>query len=544
MPTFSRERRWAVLFVLCIAVFLVVVDNTIVNVALPTLSRDLHASNSSLQWIVDGYSLPFAGLLLAGGGLSDRWGRKFVMQCGLVAFAFFSLFAATSHDVGTLLTARALMGASAAFIFPATLSTLTVVFEDSHERAKAFGIWGATTGIAIALGPIAGGALITHYWYGSIFLVNVPLALVGIVAIAIVVPESRSPRRRRLDYLGLVLGTTGVTSLVLAIIEGPSWGWRSSPTLVLFGAAAMLLGGFAQHELGHDGPLLDVRMYNNRTFAAGAGAIATNFFCLFGFIFLVTQYFQLVRGYSAFSAGVHTLPFAIVVMVTTPVGALAALRLGTRYVVTVGLLFTAVALYWMSTLSSSAAYLGPIIGSMITLAVGFSLVTAPSVAATMDTLVPEQIGGGAAGNETTRELGGTLGVAIIGSIFASLFGPDIRRALGPFLGHGLSAAQIRVAQSSMQAAKQVVQRFPASMQAHLGHVVTSAFMDGLHRACLVGCGVAVIVALVVFRYLPTGRIRTDSEDFVEVYDDARGSASIGAHNSDNNGGQTPTAARG
>ena len=247
MPTFPRERRWVVLFVLCIAVFLVVVDNTIVNVALPTLSRDLHASNSSLQWIVDGYSLPFAGLLLAGGGLSDRWGRKFVMQSGLGAFALFSLFAAFSHNVGTLLTARALMGASAAFIFPATLSTLTVVFEDTRERAKAFGVWGATTGVAIALGPISGGALITHYWYGSIFLVNVPLALVGMIAIASVVPESRSPRRRRMDYLGLALGTSGITALVLAIIEGPSWGWRSSPTLVLFGAATMLLAGFAQH---------------------------------------------------------------------------------------------------------------------------------------------------------------------------------------------------------------------------------------------------------------------------------------------------------
>lgn len=515
MPTFPRERQWLVLFVLCIAVFLVVVDNTIVNVALPTLSRDLHASNSSLQWIVDGYSLPFAGLLLAGGGLSDRWGRKFVMQSGLVAFAIFSLFAAFSHNVGTLLTARALMGASAAFIFPATLSTLTVVFEDSRERAKAFGIWGATTGVAIALGPIAGGALITHYWYGSIFLVNVPLALVGVVAIASVVPESRAPRRRRMDYLGLALGTSGITALVLAIIEGPSWGWRSSPTLVLFGTATMLLAGFAQHELGQDGPLLDVRMYNNRTFAAGAGAIATNFFCLFGFIFLVTQYFQLVRGYSALSAGVHTLPFAFAVMVTTPLGALAALRLGTRYVVTMGLLLTAAALYWMSLLSSTVAYIGPIVGSMLTLSVGFSLVNAPSVAATMETLVPEQIGGGAAGNETTRELGGTMGVAIFGSVFASLFGPDIRRAFAPFLGRGLTAAQIRVAQSSMQAAKQAVKHFAPALQVHLDDKVTAAFMDGLHRACLVGGGIAVVVAIVVFRYLPTGRAPSDSELVLE-----------------------------
>ena len=511
MPTFASERRWLVLFVLCIAVFLVVVDNTIVNVALPTISRDLHASNSSLQWIVDGYSLPFAGLLLAGGALSDRWGRKRVMQYALFAFSVFSVLAAFSHNVSTLLTGRALMGASAAFIFPATLSTLTVVFEDRRERAKAFGFWGATTGIAIALGPIAGGALITHFFFGSIFLVNVPVALIGVVAIASVVPESMTPERHPFDLAGLALGTTGVTALILAIIQGPSWGWRSSPTLVLFGAAVLLLSGFANYELNHKGPMMNVRIFTNRTYAASAGAMATNFFCLFGFIFLTTQYFQLVRGYSALSAGVHTLPFAFTVMVATPIGALAALRLGTRSVVSLGLLVTAGALLWLSILPAGAAYLGPILGSMIVLAVGFSLVNAPSVAATMDTLAPEEIGAGAAGNETTRELGGTMGVAIIGSVFASLFGPAIRRALEPLRSHGLSVHQLNVAQSSMQAAKMTVRHLPASVQLSVGPKITAAFMDGFHRGSMVAAGTAVVVAVVVFCYLPSRDSTAESE---------------------------------
>ena len=510
MPTFASERRWLVLFVLCIAVLLVVVDNTIVNVALPTISRDLHASNSSLQWIVDGYSLPFAGLLLAGGGLSDRWGRRRVMQLALFAFAVFSILAAFSHNVSTLLTARALMGASAAFIFPATLSTLTVVFEDRRERAKAFGIWAATTGIAIALGPIAGGALITHFFFGSIFLVNVPVALIGIVAIASVVPESINPERHPLDLVGLVLGTSGVTALILAIIQGPSWGWRSSPTLVLFGVAVMLLSGFANYELGREGPLMNVRIFNNRTYAASAGAMATNFFCLFGFIFLVTQYFQLVRGYSALSAGVHTLPYAFAVMVATPLGAHAALRLGTRCVVSIGLLVTALSLVWMSIMSAHAAYVGPILASMIFLAIGFSLVNAPSVAATMDTLELSQIGAGAAGNETTRELGGTLGVAIIGSVFASLFGPAIRRAFEPLLGHGVSAHQLDIAQSSMQAAKMTAAHLPVTVQATLNPKLTAAFMDGFHRGCLVAAIIAVAVAFIVFHYLPNAYSTTES----------------------------------
>lgn len=511
MPTFARERRWLVLFVLCIAVFLVVVDNTIVNVALPTISRDLHASNSSLQWIVDGYSLPFAGLLLAGGGLSDRWGRKRVIQMALFAFAVFSVLAAFSHNVSTLLTARALMGASAAFIFPATLSTLTVVFDDRRERAKAFGLWAATTGIAIALGPIAGGALITHYFFGSIFLVNVPVALVGIVAIASVVPESTNPVRHRLDVVGLALGTTGVTALILAIIQGPSWGWRSSPTLMLFGGAILLLSGFANYELRREGPLMNVRIFTNRTYAAGAGAMATNFFCLFGFIFLVTQYFQLVRGYSALSAGVHTLPFAFAVMVATPLGALAALRLGTRCVVSIGLVVTAVALLWMSILAAGAAYMGPIIGSMITLAVGFSLVNAPSVAATMETLELDQIGAGAAGNETTRELGGTMGVAIIGSVFASLFGPAIHRAFEPFRAHGLSLRQLNVAQSSMEAAKLTASHLSGAAQAALAPKLTAAFMDGFHRGCLVAATTAIVVSVIVFCYLPAHQSAPNEE---------------------------------
>ena len=516
MTTYFNERRWLVLSVLCVAVLLVVVDNSIVNVALPTLSRKLHASNSSLQWIVDGYSLPFAGLLLAGGGLSDRVGRKRTMLSALVLFGLFSLLAAFSRNVATLLAARALMGAAAAFIFPATLSTLTVVFDDTSERAKAFGVWGATTGIAIALGPITGGALISHFWYGSIFLVNVPLVIVGLAAIMWVVPESRCPQQRRFDFVGLLLGTVGVTALVLAIIEGPSWGWRSIPTLGLFGVAAIILYVFAFVELRINGPLLDVRIFHNRTFSAGAGAIATNFFCLFGFIFLVTQYFQFVRGYSALSAGVHTLPFAFGVIVTTPIGALVALRLGTRYVVALGLVITAIALFWMSSLAANALYLGPIVGSMITLAIGFSLVNAPSVAATMETLAPDQIGGGAAGNETTRELGGTMGVAVIGSVFSSLFGPAVRHALAPFVTHGLRSTQLDGAQSSMHAAQAAVAGLPVAFRSSLQAKITSAFMDGLHRGCLVAAATACAVAVVVFFYLPAGRPGTSTELILAV----------------------------
>src|ERR1700722_16750553 len=467
MPTSTHERRWWSLGILCLVVIIVVIDNTIVNVALPVLSRGLHASNSSLQWIVDAYSLPFAGLLLAGGGLSDRLGRKLGMQIALTGFGAFSLLAAFSHSVPTLLIARALMGASAAFIFPATLSTLTVAFDDLSERAKAFGIWGAASGVAIAIGPVVGGLLLVHFWFGSIFLINAPLVFIAVLASNFVVPESKSPVQRRLDFVGLTLGTIGITCLTLSIIEGPSWGWRSATTLAMFGAALVTLIGFVLYEMRRVGPLLDVRIFANRMFSAAAGAVATNYFALFGFIFLITQYFQLIRGYSALSAGVHTLPFAAVVMVTTPLGAVAALRLGARNVVAGGLLIMGAALVWGGTIAAHAAYFGPIIAMMMILALGFSLVNAPSTAALMSTLRPDQVGAGAAVNETTRELAGTMGVAVVGSVFASLFGPGVRSALARYLGHGLTKSELNVAASSTPAAQLTVSHVPTALRAGL-----------------------------------------------------------------------------
>ena len=227
--------------VLCLSVFLVVVDNTIVNVALPTLNRQLGASITSLQWIVDAYSLAFAGLLLAGGGIGDRLGRKGTMQVGLVFFGLFSAAAALSHSTGSLITARALMGVAAAFIFPASLAILTSVFPDPSERQKALGIWGATSGIAVAFGPVVGGALLEHFWYGSIFLVNVPIVVVTFIAGQALIPKIPKVASHSFDFRGMLLSTAGVTSLVLAIIEGPQWGWTSAGTLACFTLAAVLL---------------------------------------------------------------------------------------------------------------------------------------------------------------------------------------------------------------------------------------------------------------------------------------------------------------
>ena len=250
----SRDRRWIVLAVLCLSVFLVVVDNTIVNVALPTLNRTLGASITSLQWIVDAYSLAFAGLLLAGGGIGDRLGRKGTMQTGLVFFGLFSAAAAWSHTTGGLITTRALMGIAAAFIFPASLAILTSVFTDPSERQKALGIWGATSGIAVAFGPITGGALLEHFWYGSIFLVNVPIVIVTFIAGGLLIPRLPKVTRHPFDIRGVVISTVGVTALVLAIIEGPQWGWASAGTLACFADRRRAADRVHAARAAHRGP--------------------------------------------------------------------------------------------------------------------------------------------------------------------------------------------------------------------------------------------------------------------------------------------------
>jgi EmrB/QacA subfamily drug resistance transporter len=496
----AASRRWLVLAVLCLSVFLVVVDNTIVNVALPTLNRHLGASITSLQWIVDAYSLAFAGLLLAGGGIGDRLGRKGTMQVGLVFFGLFSVAAAASHSTGALIASRALMGVAAAFIFPASLAILTSVFEDPSERQKALGVWGATSGIAVAFGPIVGGALLEHFWYGSIFLVNVPIVVVTVLLGGVLIPRLPRITGRRFDTRGVVISTVGVTSLVLAIIEGPQWGWTATGTAICFAVSAVFLAAFVVTELRTEAPLLDVRVFRIPRFSGAAISISVAFFCLFGFIFLITQYFQFVKGYSTLSAGVHTLPFAIVAAVFTPVAAVVALRIGSRVVVTTGLVLMGAGLLVAAFNSSpGTSFWGPILVSMILLALGLSSITAPTAEAVMGSVPDEQRGAAAGVNNTTRELGGTLGVAVFGSVFASSYAPKIISAFRPL---PIPAGPKAESHQSVAAALAVVGHAPHAVRPALDSVVFTAFHSGLRVACIAGAGVALLGALAAVRLMP------------------------------------------
>ncbi|HEY6531756.1 MAG TPA: DHA2 family efflux MFS transporter permease subunit [Acidimicrobiales bacterium] len=500
------RRRWLILAVLSVSVFLVVVDNTIVNVALPTLNSELDASVSELQWIVDAYSLVFAGLLLAAGGFGDRVGRKGAMQVGLVIFGVMSALAAFASSSGQLIAARGAMGIGAALVFPATLAILTNVFTEPAERAKAIGAWSAVSGLAVAVGPVTGGFLLEHFWWGSVFFVNVPIVVFALVAGWLIIPSSKDPDSGRFDVLGTLLSIGGVGLLVFTVIEGPRWGWGSTSTMLGFAGSALLLVGFVLWELRVTHPLLDVRVFKIARFSAAAGAISVSSFAMFGFVFLATQYFQFVLGYSTLSAGLHTAPFAVFVGVTAPLGARLALTYGPRRVVSSGLGLMSLGLVIASQLTADSAYVGPVLISMAVIAIGLSLVFAPATEAVMGALPKEKAGAGAAVNDTTRELGGTLGVAVIGSVFASVYGPQVVDALRQF---PVPADAVEAARESMGAALQITAAAPDGVRESLQGVASGAFIDGMSVGYLVAAGVALAGAVVTAIFLP-GRAHAEA----------------------------------
>ena len=484
-----NDRRWWILAVLCLSVLLTVVDNTIVNVALPSISRDLHASTGDLQWVVDGYTLSFAGLLLLGGNLGDRLGRRRLLQLGLVLFALFSVGAALAQNTGELITARAAMGAAAALVYPATLAILNSVFTNPRERATAIGIWSAVSGLAVAIGPVVGGALLVHFSWSSVFYVSVPVAVVALIGGRLLLPESRDPHAGRFDPFGALLSIVGIALLTWSIIEAPSHGWGSAATVGGIGGALVVLAVFAWWQARRPDPMLDVRLFRNPRFAAASGAIALAFFGLFGFIFMITQYFQIVRGFSPLHAGLATLPFAFVTAGFSPVAMMVMKRIGTKVVVAAGLFLMSAGLLDAATTPTDASYWGRIVPAMALMAAGLAFTTGPATDAIMGALPAGKAGAGSAVNDTTREVGGTLGVAIVGSVLNSAYGAHVLHGL---VSLGASASTGQLAGQSVVAGMNVAARFPAPLQAAAHNAVSSAFMVGLHRGSFVAaCTVAV-----------------------------------------------------
>lgn len=510
------ERRWLALGVLSLSLVIIGLDNTILNVALPHLSESLDASNSQLQWIVDSYVIVFAGLILTMGSLGDRFGRKRSLAGGLGVFMAGSVGAAFAPTSASLIAFRMVMGVGGAMIMPATLSLITNIFKDPTERARAIGIWAGVAASGIVFGPIVGGLLLSHFWWGSVFLVNIPIAALALGAGHYVLPHSKDPTSPRLDPIGALLSIAALVTLVWGLIEAPSWGWTAPGILVAFAVGLGLIACFVAWELHSDHPMLEMKFFKNARFSAANAGITLVFFAMFGSSFIITQQLQFVMDYSPLKAGLTMTPIAVPLLILGPLSARIVERTGTKVVVGSGLILAAVGLAWMSRLTLTSSY-WDIVGPMIVLASGMGLTMAPATESVMGAIPREKAGVGSAMNDTTRQVGGALGVAVIGSVLASVYGPHVdenlaHTALGRAAsGSGPLAAQAQQAMAAIHdqlgAAFQVADKLPGGAHGALGapvlHAAQSAFVDGFGGAVLVGAAVALVGAAVVFAFLPS-----------------------------------------
>lgn len=489
-----RRRYWT-LAALCFSLLLTALDNTILNVALPTLVRELKATNSDLQWIVESYVLVFAGLLLAAGSLGDRYGRRGAYQLGLVTFGLGSLASVFASSPPHLIATRAVMGLGGAFIMPATLSILTNVFP-AHERGRAIGIWAAVSGLGVAIGPITGGFLLEHFSWSAIFFVNLPIVALGLAGSVLLVPTSKDPAPHPPDVSGVLLSIAGLTGLVYAIIEAPHFGWTDGRTLGWSGASLMVLAAFVLWERRVAYPMLDVRFFRNPRFSAASGSITLVMFALFGSSFMMTQYMQFVLGYTPLQAGVRMVPVALTMMVVAPFSPRIVERIGSKIVVAIGLLLVTIGLALYTGLRVDGSYLD-LIWRALFLPAGVGLAMAPATDSIMGALPREKAGVGSAVNDTTRQVGGLLGVAVIGSAMSSLYVSGLRPATR------LMPPEVAArANESLGAALAIAARVGGGNGAKLAALARGAFVDGLHRGAVIGALIALVGVLVSARFLP------------------------------------------
>lgn len=494
-----RVRPILVLTVVLVAALAINVETTIVNVALPTLNSALGASTRGLQWIVDAYNLAFAALVLAGGTIGDKYGRRGTLITGLALFAASSVGAALCTSTGALIGMRLVMGIAAALIYPTTLAIITDTFRDPKQRAAAIGVWGAVTGLGVAVGPIMGGALLESFWWGSLFLALVPIALLAALGALMFVPRSRPETGARLDRGGLLLSVVMLGALVYTIIEAPGHGWTATRTLGGFGVALVAAVAFVWWERRQEDPLIDVGLFANLRFSAASGAVTVAFFALFGFIFLITQFFQLLQGYGPLETGVRILPVALSIAVGSVLGTrLAVTRIGTKAVVFAGLMMLAAAFAWVATVSVDVSYLQVAL-QMVLLGGGLGLTTAPATDSIMGVVRPEQAGAGSAVNDATRQIGGTLGVAVVGSIFSTLY---IHRLSESAILRAAPQVAQDTAREGLAQGLAVAAQSPASVAQALRENVSDAFMSGLHAGCLTAAAVCLVGAFFVLAVLP------------------------------------------
>ncbi len=517
----AYSRRWLILAVLCFSLLVIVLDNSILNVAIPTIVRDLGVTQSQIQWIIDSYTLVFAGLLLTAGALGDRFGRRGALQVGLILFGLGSLGATFVASANGLIGIRAFMGIGGAAIMPATLSIITNVFP-GHERGKAIGIWAGTAGIGGALGPLVGGVLLEHYSWQSVFYVNLPIVAVGLIAGVFLIPTSKDPSTPRLDPVGAVLSMAALFALLWALIEAPTAGWGSNTTLGGFALGSILMVAFVMWEIHSSHPMLDMKLFRNARFTAANTSITFVFFAMFGSMFLVTQYLQFVIGYTPLETGVRMMPFSLAMMVVAPNSTRIVHKFGTKITVATGMGVVTFGLILLSFLHADSAYIS-IATRMMFLAAGMGLVMAPATESVMSSLPLAKAGVGSAVNDTTRQVGGALGVAVIGSVLASLYATKLGSLfhtstfVSAFPGKVVPEEIKTFALGGIGTATGAVENlratnpFPGSgVAANLLEAAShAAYVDGMRVGMRVAAAVSVFGVLITAKYLPARSSEAD-----------------------------------
>ncbi|MFI7005659.1 MFS transporter [Streptomyces sp. NPDC050145] len=464
----GHPQRWLILGVICLAQLTVLLDNTVLNVAIPSLTRELDASTADIQWVISAYSLVQSGLLLTAGSSADRYGRKKMLAAGLVLFGVGSLVAGLAGSTGQLIAARAGMGIGGALLMTTTLAVVVQIFDDA-ERVKAIGLWATVNSLGFAVGPLLGGVMLDHFWWGAIFLINIPVAVVGLIAVIALVPESKNPRGDRPDLLGALLSTVGMTGIVYAIISGPDKGWTSGPTLTSAAIGLVVMAAFVLWELRIPYPMLDMHFFRNQKFTgAVAGAILVAF-GMGGSLFLLTQHLQFVLGYGPLEAGLRTAPLALTVVALnlTGLGAKLLPKLGTPLTIAAGMTCLAAGLAAIALLGGDAY--GGMLAGLIIMGAGIALAMPAMANAIMSAIPPEKAGVGAGVNGTLAEFGNGLGVAVLGAVLNARF-----------------AALVPVAAASLPAALAAADSAPEKAR------IADAFSSGLETSQLVGA-VAVLV---------------------------------------------------
>ncbi len=502
----ASARRWAVLAVVCVSALIINVDNTILNVALPTLVRDLHATSSQLQWIVDSYAMVFAGLLLVGGSLGDRFGRKRLFLLGLAVFAGASVGAALSGSVDLLIAWRAAMGAGAALTIPSSLSIINDVFRDPAERARAIGAWGGTIGLGIAVGPIAGGLLLARFWWGSIFIVNVPIVVAGILGALVLVPDSKNASAERPDPGGAVLSIAGLGLLLWAIIEAPAKGWASGEVVGAGLASLAVLGAFVGWEARSRHPMLKLGFFSDRRFSVAAAAELLGTFGLLGTLFLQTQFLQFDLGYSPLRAGLCILPLAAVLVVSAALAPIAARVIGIKFTVAAGLAAIAGGLWQISAVSGLTTTYGQVVPGLLLIGLGAGLLIPTATNSVVGSVPQGDSGIGSASNAVALQVGGALGVAVIGSVMSTRYQDHLTAALA---GRHVPIPVLHTIVGSLGGALAVAASTGGAAGTLLAGAARAAFMSGLEVSLAVGAAVAAGGAVLVLARLPS-RISRDS----------------------------------